>query len=388
MTPTKITASVLLTFRQSTLFPQPGAVTISPHKPQNITPGPVKTTSLIFPLSVIIPQLQPVHQLTTPAQTQAISTNQTGSNCKQHHTPYPFHWQLWGINSHPWVDFTPRAQEIGVKEGFHFTKTAVTVDRGSSSRAEIAESTHLKGCPHTFSHVVLLIIGARRNSPLFFKPVVLSYSTKRYPAGWSGRHIHQGYFSVDPRGEFSTWYPPVWTPRSASYQDYSMVDVPASIQAFQKVHSLFHKTLSETRVEIVSLHQLQNLGDTKEDGALERHLFVGDFIEDICHNNFDPCVSGVNGFMYGYGSYFARDASYFNTFAAVSPDAGVRNMFLAKCKYRWPPPVRSTKEDYNLYDTCMDQLVNPTIFVVFDRCQCYPYYLIKYKELLVVDVNE
>lgn len=102
---------------------------------------------------------------------------------------------------------------------------------------------------------------------------------------------------------------------------------------------------------------MRKRGDTKEDGALERHLFHGtvrDFIEDICHN-FDPRVSGVNGVVYGYGSYFARDASYSNTFAAVSPDAGVRHMFLAKvlvgkvsvgkCKYRRPPPVRSTKED-------------------------------------------
>lgn len=66
-------------------------------------------------------------------------------------------------------------------------------------------------------------------------------------------------FSIDPLGEFSTWYPPVWTPSSAPDQDYSMVDVPANTQAFQKVHCLFHKTLSETRVEIVSLHQIQNV---------------------------------------------------------------------------------------------------------------------------------
>uniref|UniRef100_A0A4W5MI43 Poly [ADP-ribose] polymerase n=1 Tax=Hucho hucho TaxID=62062 RepID=A0A4W5MI43_9TELE len=440
MTPTKITPSVLLTLPQSTLFPPPGAVTISPHKPKNMTPGPVKTTSLILPLPVIITQPQPVHQPTTPAQTQAASTNQppgpsktavslpfhtntsgdiqicdhfltyfcrTGSKCKQHHTPYPFHWQLWCVNSHQWVDFTPRAQvnleraycnvnreEIGVKEGDGEKYDRV---RRLQNTTDPTKNPHLytRWCFFWWNNLSILLDGLGGTS------------TEPSPAN----------FSVDPLEEFSTWYPPVWTPSSSPDQDYSMVDVPASTQAFQKVHSLFHKTLSETRVEIVSLHQIQNVlhwdkfqrykehmrkrGDTKEDGALERHLFhgtVGDFIEDICHNNFDPRVSGVHGFVYGYGSYFARDASYSNTFAAVSPDAGVRHMFLAKvlvgkvsvgkCKYRRPPPVRSTKEDYNLYDTCVDQLVNPTIFVVFDRCQCYPYYLIKYKELLVVDVNE
>ncbi|XP_020346438.1 protein mono-ADP-ribosyltransferase TIPARP isoform X2 [Oncorhynchus kisutch] len=527
MTPTKIPPSVLLTFPQSTLFPQPGAITISPHKPQNMTPGPVKTTSLILPLPVIITQPQPVHQPTTPAQTQAqaASTNQppgpsktaasltfhtntsgdiqicdhfltyfcrTGSNCKQHHTPYPFHWQLWCINSHQWVDFTPRTQvnleraycnvnreEIGVKEGtdmftLHFDNMTLKDGEKYDRVRRLQNTTDPTKNPHLYTRwcffwwnnlswtkykddVSKILLDKRDAGELECRLHILAVEYKvdfismiqtNVTTGFQRAirlrpfyrslkslraHLRTGIlldglagtstepspanFSVDPLGEFSTWYPPVWTPSSAPDQDYSMVDVPANTQAFQKVHRLFHKTLSETRVEIVSLHQIQNVlhwdkfqrykehmrkrGDTKEDGALERHLFhgtVGDFIEDICHNNFDPRVSGVNGFVYGYGSYFARDASYSNTFAAVSPDAGVRHMFLAKvlvgkvsvgkCKYRRPPPVRSTKEDYNLYDTCVDQLVNPTIFVVFDRCQCYPYYLIKYKELLVVDVNE
>ncbi|KAM9402631.1 protein mono-ADP-ribosyltransferase PARP11-like [Salvelinus alpinus] len=169
-------------------------------------------------------------------------------------------------------------------------------------------------------------------------------------------------FSVDPLGEFSTRYPPVWTPSSVPDQDYSMVDVPASTQAFQKVHSLFHKTLSETRVEIASARSRMSSTGTSSKG---RRSTYGSAVT--------PRKTGlwrVNGFVYGYGSYS-------NTFAVVSLDAGVRHMFLAK--------VLVGK---NLYDTCVDQLVNPTIFVVFDRGQCYPYYLIKYKELLVVNVNE
>ncbi|CAB1346040.1 unnamed protein product [Coregonus sp. 'balchen'] len=427
----------------------------------------------------------------TPAQTQATSTNQSpgpsktavslpfhtntsgdiqicdhfltyfcwmGSKCKQHHTPYPFHWQLWCVNSHQWVDFTPHAQvkleraycnvnreEIGVKEGtdvftLHFdTMTLMDGEKYDQDVSKILLDKMDAGKLECRFHIleveykVDFISMIQTNVTTGFqraircRPYYRSLKSLR-------THLRTGFlldclagtstepspanFSVDPLEEFSTWYPPVWTPSPTPDQDYSMVEVPASTQAFQKVHSLFHKTLLETRVEIVSIHQIQNVlhwdkfqrykehmqkrGDTKEDEALERHLFHGtvrDFIEDICHNNFDPRVSGVNGFTYGYGSYFAGDASYSNTFAAVSPDAGVRHMFLAKVlvgkvsvgkrTYRRLPPVRSTKEDYNLYDTCVDQLVNPTIFVVFDRCQCYPYYLIKYKDLLeVVDINE
>ncbi|XP_045065562.1 protein mono-ADP-ribosyltransferase TIPARP-like [Coregonus clupeaformis] len=406
-----------------TLFPQPGAVTISPHKPQNMAPGPVKTTSLILPLPVIITQPQPVHQPTTPAQTQATSTNQSpgpsktavslpfhtntsgdiqicdhfltyfcwmGSKCKQHHTPYPFHWQLWCVNSHQWVDFTPHAQvklervycnvnreEIGVKEGtdvftLHFNTMTLMDGEKYDQVRRLQNTTDPTKNPHLYtrwcffwwnnlswtkykddvSKILLDKMDAGKLECRFhileveykvdlFSMIQTNVTTgfqraircRPYYRSLKSLRTHLSYasmfcfnlqvvdwfrtgilldclagtstepspanFSVDPLEEFSTWYPPVWTPSPTPDQDYSMVEVPASTQAFQKIHSLFHKTLLETRVEIVSIHQIQNVlhwdkfqrykehmqkrGDTKEDEALERHLFHGtvrDFIED------------------------------------------------------------------------------------------------------------
>lgn len=34
----------------------------------------------------------------------------SGAKCRMHHTPYPFHWQLWSIIDHQWVDLPLRAQ--------------------------------------------------------------------------------------------------------------------------------------------------------------------------------------------------------------------------------------------------------------------------------------
>lgn len=127
---------------------------------------------------------------------------------------------------------------------------------------------------------------------------------------------------------------------------------------------------------------------------LERHLFHGttkEASEDICHNNFDPRMAGLNGASYGFGSYFATTASFSSTYSAkVGPDQ-VRHMFLAKVlvgnvslgrnSYRRPPPLSSKTRQYHLYDTCVDNMDKPTVFVVFDSCQCYPYYLIKYRDL-------
>ncbi|KAJ8381818.1 hypothetical protein SKAU_G00025960 [Synaphobranchus kaupii] len=211
--------------------------------------------------------------------------------------------------------------------------------------------------------------------------------------------------SVDPLQEFSSWYPPVWT--LSPDQGFSLVEVPPSAKAYQSIHCLFYSTMSETKTEIISIEQVQNIfqwdkyrrqkehmqsRSTAQNGSLERHLFHGtteDSAKEICLNNFDPRVSGKNGMSYGRGSYFARDASYSFKYAARFGEVGCQHMFLAKVlvgnvtlgnsMYYRPPNLNPLTPGYELYDTCVDQIADPSIFVVFDNCQCYPYYLIKYK---------
>ncbi|XP_076010567.1 protein mono-ADP-ribosyltransferase TIPARP-like [Genypterus blacodes] len=214
-------------------------------------------------------------------------------------------------------------------------------------------------------------------------------------------------FDVDPLEEFNSWYPPMWS--LASKQDYSLMEVPKGTQAYRSVQTIFHKSLSETKVDIVSIQLVQNFlhwdnyqrykvhMQTRHSAfkePLEKHLFHGttkEAAEDICHNNFDPRMSGVNGVSFGHGSYFATSAIFSNIFSCKDE---IRHMFLAKvlvgkvtvgeANYRRPPPLTSKRKKqcrHCLYDTCVDKVENPTMFVVFDSCQCYPYYLIKYKEL-------
>lgn len=127
---------------------------------------------------------------------------------------------------------------------------------------------------------------------------------------------------------------------------------------------------------------------------LERHLFHGTnkkAAEDICHNNFDPRMAGLNGTSFGRGSYFATKASISSVYAVLSAGDDLHHMFLCKVlvgqvcsgrsSYRRPPPLSTRSKQYLLYDTCVDRVDKPSTFVVFDNCQCYPYYLIKYKAL-------
>ena len=84
------------------------------------------------------------------------------------------------------------------------------------------------------------------------------------------------------------------------------------------------------------------------------------------------------------GSYFARDASYSHRYATLKSKPN-NIMFVALVligeytrgsgSYVRPPPKGSGKD---LYDSCVDSKSDPSIFVVFEKQQIYPEYIIDY----------
>lgn len=92
--------------------------------------------------------------------------------------------------------------------------------------------------------------------------------------------------------------------------------------------------------------------------------------------------------MYGRGVYFAVNASYSDRYA--TPDVnGVRHMYLARVligEYTkgqrdiLAPPVKNPLiNGHVLFDSLVDNVAAPTIFVVFGDAQAYPAYLITYQ---------
>ena len=81
--------------------------------------------------------------------------------------------------------------------------------------------------------------------------------------------------------------------------------------------------------------------------------------------------------------YFARDAYY--SLGFTGRGGGARCMYLARVligkyclsrpEFITPPPRDSVRTNI-LYDSVVDDLKNPTIFVVFFHGRCYPDYLI------------
>ncbi|MBN3321387.1 PARPT polymerase, partial [Atractosteus spatula] len=247
-----------------------------------------------------------------------------------------------------------------------------------------------------------------RRRPRFFSDVRLSKNLQK-ANGVLPSNSDSRAFSQNPFLSGLTSYPPTWVPGFPKDGFFAKIRVPVSSESYQHVHELFHRTMPEKQFFIVAVEQIQNPQlwskfESKRDfmarrsasgGTLvnEMHLFHGTTeraVDAICRLNFDPSLAGTrNGHIYGKGMYFARDASYAAEYTTL--ETGERNMLIATVLAgQWvkghnsitkPPPLKNSISSGELYDSCVNSEDEPTMFVIFDSCQCYPYYLIRYKDI-------
>ncbi|XP_043944642.1 E3 ubiquitin-protein ligase MIB2-like [Protopterus annectens] len=200
--------------------------------------------------------------------------------------------------------------------------------------------------------------------------------------------------------------PDHWEPMDDNTQEYKLVQLDVSCAEYVAVTAHFMKTMQGRNVVIASIKRTQNPDlwesyirkklkmERKNNGhpvkALK--LFHGtseELIDPICQQNFDWRLSGLHGTVYGKGSYFARDAEYSDRYAAKEKQQlAKRYIFFARVlvgnytkggpSYVRPPSKDGSKT--NLYDSCVNDMNNATIFVIFESCQVYPEYLIEYQE--------
>ena len=100
------------------------------------------------------------------------------------------------------------------------------------------------------------------------------------------------------------------------------------------------------------------------------------------------CVCCLAGALYGDGVYFARDASYSLNYCRTD-NAGLSIMYVAKVLVgnftvgakgmKMPPSRNNPSNPQLLYDSVVDNINNPSIYVIFADHQCYPEYLITFK---------
>ncbi|XP_012715888.2 protein mono-ADP-ribosyltransferase PARP12 [Fundulus heteroclitus] len=193
--------------------------------------------------------------------------------------------------------------------------------------------------------------------------------------------------------------PPHWDKKALPDLGYKLVLLSRSEPDYN-IEADFRSTMPCSRIESIQRIQNPSLWKVfqwqkdqmqKRNGGkpvCERLLFHGteeNLVDPICDQNFDWRMCGVHGTAYGRGSYFARDASYSDKYSRVGGSLK-KIMFVARVlvgeytkgrsSYVRPPSKPGSKA---LYDSCVDSISKPSIFVIFEKQQIYPEYLIRYR---------
>ncbi|KAJ0015571.1 hypothetical protein NQD34_009191 [Periophthalmus magnuspinnatus] len=205
----------------------------------------------------------------------------------------------------------------------------------------------------------------------------------------------------------STAVPDYWDKTQISQTGYKRVTVPPTSEEYKEIQQLFSQTMTD--FNLVQIERIQNKAlweafqlqknhmknNNGRKPVLEKKLFHGTdpkYVDAICATNFDWRVCGLNGTSFGQGSYFARDAKYSHCYTGNSSP---RFMFVSRVlvgefargssEYRRPPSRDGG--DVNLFDSCVNNIDNPSIFVVFEKHQIYPEYLLQYEQPSVADTR-
>ncbi|XP_058630360.1 protein mono-ADP-ribosyltransferase PARP12-like [Onychostoma macrolepis] len=194
--------------------------------------------------------------------------------------------------------------------------------------------------------------------------------------------------------------PEHWDKALTPETGYKSVTLQTTSAEYIKVKELFNRTM--VGFKILKIERVQNKAlwevyqwqkdfMKKHNGGrdvTEKQLFHGTdstHLDAICHNNFDWRICGTHGTAYGKGSYFARDAKYSHSY---TKDSGTRSMFVCrilvgsytKGESSYLRPPSKDGGDTVFYDSCVNDVFDPSIFVVFEKHQIYPEYLIEYRD--------
>ncbi|XP_040297303.1 protein mono-ADP-ribosyltransferase PARP15-like [Bufo bufo] len=199
-------------------------------------------------------------------------------------------------------------------------------------------------------------------------------------------------------------YPMTWTDIATS--EFQEVILDEKSQEYKNVKDKFIKTTLASKYEVTEIKRIQNIklwqSFTINKQAVNRknpgrknisHLYHGtrsDAINNINRDGFNRVYCGMNGTSYGNGTYFAANSRYSCSDRYSHSDAnGNKYIYQAavitgrycvgNCSYKEAPHIDG---DVNKgrYDSVVDNVENPKVFVVFHDDVAYPEYLITFKK--------
>ncbi|XP_005550959.3 zinc finger CCCH-type antiviral protein 1 isoform X3 [Macaca fascicularis] len=172
-----------------------------------------------------------------------------------------------------------------------------------------------------------------------------------------------------------------------SSNKYKLSEIHHLHPEYVKVSEHFKASMKNFKIE--KIKKIENLelldkftrkkSQMKEEGSLLFYATSRAYVESICANNFDWTLHETHETKYGKGSYFAKDAIYSHKNCPY--DAKNIVMFVARVlvgnfiegnvSYMSPPQP---------YNSFVDTRLNPSVFVIFEKDQIYPQYVIEYTD--------
>ncbi|XP_039426454.1 protein mono-ADP-ribosyltransferase PARP12-like isoform X1 [Corvus cornix cornix] len=290
-----------------------------------------------------------------------------------------------------WKDEYDMWQEYGKQGDLHAAATVSSDDLEKAYLAKSSPKLTFKAGRHeyelNFESMMQKNLHYRTERMICRRPKFVSQTEVENTRARGFKHS-EGFKSI----------PAHWDKSALPELGFKLIELDCSSEEYKKVKVDFQRTMPRAAIKRIcrvqnpslwELYQWQKDLMQKTNGgkaADERFLFHGTNKKDIdaiCQQNFDWRICGLHGTVYGKGSYFARDASYSDNYCGT--DSHTKTMFLARVlvgeftvgssDYVRPP----MKDSQNFYDSCVNNSSNPSIFVIFEKQQIYPEYLIEYQ---------
>ncbi|NWH33473.1 PAR14 polymerase, partial [Chloropsis hardwickii] len=198
----------------------------------------------------------------------------------------------------------------------------------------------------------------------------------------------------------STVLPPTWDPMEN--ERLKIVELKPDSREYKNVQERFLQTCQFYRIEKIERvqnlyfwknYQIKKCEMDKKNGNRnnERLLFHGTSQESLTSINeygFNRSYAGMHAANFGNGTYFAVHANYSANDLYSKPDVnGRKYMYLARVlvgeyslgrKGSITPARKDGSNSVDLFDSSTDNMMQPSMFIIFSDIQAYPEYLITF----------
>eukprot|EP01084_Bolivina_argentea_P282886 484348_1 len=213
-------------------------------------------------------------------------------------------------------------------------------------------------------------------------------------------HVKRNVRRTEFISSFDTAYPRYWDKNYTNYANPKLISIDLCTTVGVEIVNNFCKTLGNKYI-VTEIRAIQNqmLYDSYYNARKQLSRLIGkqNINEmDLYHGTSTDVMIKIviEGFrkefnttaQYGNGTYFARDARYSDGYAKTDNN-GMRKMFQCKVlagqsaqgdrKYNlknWPK-----KSNGLIFDSLVDNIVNPEVFAIHENVRAYPMFIIHYK---------